>query len=90
MSSPLVFWNKAIHTFRGEKLGNVFHPGRDERQRGPEVQGRNLASSSKLITRLLGAFSFVFSPYWYSDPFFIRDIEKLDNRGRLGSVEELP
>jgi len=31
-----------------------------------------LHPSSKLITRLPRAFSFVFSPYWYPEPFFIR------------------
>ena len=29
-------------------------------------------SSSKLITRMPGATSFIFSPYWYPEPFFIR------------------
>jgi hypothetical protein len=31
-----------------------------------------LHPSSKLITRLPRAYSFVFSPYWYPEPFFIR------------------
>lgn len=31
-----------------------------------------LHPSSKLITRLPRATSYVFSPYWYSEPFFIR------------------
>jgi len=31
-----------------------------------------LHPSSKLITRLPRAFSFIFSPYWYPEPFFIR------------------
>lgn len=31
-----------------------------------------LHSSSKLITRLPRAYSFVFSPYWYPEPFFVR------------------
>jgi hypothetical protein len=31
-----------------------------------------LHPSSKLIPRLPRAFSFIFSPYWYSEPFFIR------------------
>lgn len=34
-----------------------------------------LHPSSKLITRLPRAFSFVFSPYWYSEPFFVRHIK---------------
>jgi hypothetical protein len=32
-----------------------------------------LHPSSKLITRLPRAYSFVFSPYWYPEPFFIRN-----------------
>jgi hypothetical protein len=32
-----------------------------------------LHPGSKLITRLPRAFSFVFSPYWYPEPFFIRN-----------------
>ncbi|MDI6826821.1 MAG: type IV secretory system conjugative DNA transfer family protein [Candidatus Aenigmarchaeota archaeon] len=31
-----------------------------------------LHPSSKLITRLPRAFSFIFSPYWYPEPFFVR------------------
>jgi hypothetical protein len=31
-----------------------------------------LHPSSKLITRLPRAYSFIFSPYWYPEPFFIR------------------
>jgi hypothetical protein len=31
-----------------------------------------LHPSSKLITRLPRAYSFVFSPYWYPEPFFVR------------------
>ena len=31
-----------------------------------------LHPSSKLITRLPRAFSFVFSPYWYPEPFFVK------------------
>jgi len=31
-----------------------------------------LHPSSKLVTRLPKAYSFVFSPYWYPEPFFIR------------------
>jgi len=31
-----------------------------------------LHPSSKLITRLPRAFSFIFSPYWYPEPFFIK------------------
>jgi hypothetical protein len=31
-----------------------------------------LHPSSKLITRLPRAFSFLFSPYWYPEPFFVR------------------
>jgi len=31
-----------------------------------------LHPSSKLITRLPRATSFIFSPYFYSDPFFVR------------------
>jgi hypothetical protein len=31
-----------------------------------------LHPSSKLITRLPKAVSYVFSPYWYPEPFFIR------------------
>jgi hypothetical protein len=37
-----------------------------------------LHPSSKLITRLPRAYSFVFSPYWYPEPFFIRH-RKLSN-----------
>jgi hypothetical protein len=40
-----------------------------EIQRFREV---TLHPSSKLITRLPRAYSFVFSPYWYPEPFFIR------------------
>ena len=29
-------------------------------------------SSSRLITRMPRATSFIFSPYWYPEPFFIR------------------
>jgi hypothetical protein len=31
-----------------------------------------LHPSSKLITRLPRATSFIFSPYWYPEPFFVR------------------
>jgi len=31
-----------------------------------------LHPSSKLITRLPRAYSFIFSPYWYPEPFFVR------------------
>ena len=31
-----------------------------------------LHPSSKLITRLPRAFSFIFSPHWYPDPFFVK------------------
>lgn len=34
-----------------------------------------LHPSSKLITRLPRAFSFIFSPYWYPEPFFIKHRE---------------
>lgn len=46
-----------------------------EIQRFKEV---TLHPSSKLITRLPRAYSYVFSPYWYPEPFFIRH-RKLDN-----------
>jgi len=32
-----------------------------------------LHPASKLITRMPRAFSYVFSPYWYPEPFFIRN-----------------
>jgi len=41
-----------------------------EIQRFKEV---TLHPSSKLITRMPRAFSFLFSPYWYPEPFFIRN-----------------
>jgi len=31
-----------------------------------------LHPSSRLITRLPRAYSFVFSPYWYPEPFFVK------------------
>ncbi|MBI5253327.1 MAG: nucleotidyltransferase domain-containing protein [Euryarchaeota archaeon] len=37
-----------------------------------------LHPSSKLITRLPRATSFVFSPYWYPEPFFIRHRKLVD------------
>jgi hypothetical protein len=43
-----------------------------EIQRFKEV---TLHPSSKLITRLSKAVSFVFSPYWYPEPFFVRHRE---------------
>ncbi|MBS7626982.1 hypothetical protein KEJ51_08145 [Candidatus Bathyarchaeota archaeon] len=42
-----------------------------ERNRDSKVYV-TLHPSSRLITRLPKVFSFIFSPYWYSDPFFIR------------------
>jgi len=31
-----------------------------------------LHPSSRLITRLPKAMSFIFSPYWYPEPFFVK------------------
>jgi hypothetical protein len=40
-----------------------------EIQRFKEV---TLHPSSRLITRLPRAVSFIFSPYWYPEPFFVK------------------
>jgi len=37
-----------------------------------DSEGITLHPSSKLITQLPRAYSFVFSPYWYPEPFFVR------------------
>jgi len=46
-----------------------------EMQRFKEV---TLHPSSKLITRLPRAYSYIFSPYWYPEPFYIRH-RKIEN-----------
>ncbi|MEM5847171.1 MAG: type IV secretory system conjugative DNA transfer family protein [Candidatus Aenigmatarchaeota archaeon] len=43
-----------------------------EIQRFKEI---TLHPSSKLITRMPRAVSFIFSPYWYPEPFFIRHVK---------------
>jgi hypothetical protein len=53
-------------------VGTYFIMGAMSEREVQRFKDVTLHPSSKLITRLPRAYSFIFSPYWYPEPFFIR------------------
>ena len=53
-------------------VGTYFIMGAMSEREVQRFKDVTLHPSSKLITRLPRAYSFVFSPYWYPEPFFIK------------------
>ncbi len=53
-------------------VGTYFIMGAMSEREVQRFKDVTLHPSSKLITRLPRAYSFVFSPYWHPEPFFVR------------------